>query len=495
MKLGSTEHRLENLPETVDAPFPIFLESEVIRGFGRGGKQLGIPTANLTEQVVNAALNSAPVGIYFGVSRIEKEKKVRPMVMSLGWNPYFRNEKLSGEVHIIHNYQEDFYGEEIKVLILGYIRPERDFVDIDTLVSEIKQDIQFSLKALELPGYNFYSETMDTSQQQTKNEQNTDMSSGLNKKSLTDYFILCMKFLPSDYSNLDSTRMVLGHFCLGGLDVLNTLDTAISQQVQSELIDWIYSQQITSENCQGRIENCGFRGGSFAGKHDTLYKFKFANTANLASTYSALCNLAILGDDFSRVDRDSIIKALSRLQLENGCFLPSPGEYQSDIRFVYIACVISYLLNDWSGVDKKLAVDYIKSCMCYDGGITQSPMQESHGNLSLMGALDEIEDLDKVVEWALNRQDYGYCGRINKNRDTCYGFWIGSIAKILDVMRFVDQENNISFALSCQTSYGGISKEPKSFPVVNIGISSSLLKNGIEETPLSIFSSTSSAEK
>ena len=35
-------------PETVEPPFPIFLSGAVQRGFGRGGKDLGCPTGELT---------------------------------------------------------------------------------------------------------------------------------------------------------------------------------------------------------------------------------------------------------------------------------------------------------------------------------------------------------------------------------------------------------------------------------------------------------------
>ena len=31
---------------------PLFMEGEVVKGFGRGSKELGIPTANFNEQVV-----------------------------------------------------------------------------------------------------------------------------------------------------------------------------------------------------------------------------------------------------------------------------------------------------------------------------------------------------------------------------------------------------------------------------------------------------------
>lgn len=31
------------------------------------------------------------------------------------------------EVHIMHDYQADFYGYDMKVIVLGYIRPELDY--------------------------------------------------------------------------------------------------------------------------------------------------------------------------------------------------------------------------------------------------------------------------------------------------------------------------------------------------------------------------------
>ncbi|KAJ2384143.1 riboflavin kinase, partial [Coemansia sp. RSA 2603] len=34
-------------PSELESPFPILVSGAVVKGFGRGGKQLGIPTANL----------------------------------------------------------------------------------------------------------------------------------------------------------------------------------------------------------------------------------------------------------------------------------------------------------------------------------------------------------------------------------------------------------------------------------------------------------------
>lgn len=32
------------------------------------------------------------------------------------------------ETHILHEFQSDFYGYEMRVLVLGYIRPEFDYI-------------------------------------------------------------------------------------------------------------------------------------------------------------------------------------------------------------------------------------------------------------------------------------------------------------------------------------------------------------------------------
>lgn len=130
------------------SPFPIYLSGVVQRGFGRGGKELGCPTANLPSRLLKAEgggsggegssdLGQAPTGVYFGWARLisareggrgeeyedqeQKQKKVEretkqeeggppdestrgsaadlkdeecvplPMVMSLGWNPFYAN--------------------------------------------------------------------------------------------------------------------------------------------------------------------------------------------------------------------------------------------------------------------------------------------------------------------------------------------------------------------------------------------------------------------
>ncbi|KAJ2722354.1 riboflavin kinase [Coemansia sp. Benny D115] len=141
-------------PEVPEAPFPLFVSGAVSRGFGRGGKQLGIPTANLPEESVQAALRDIPVGVYLGWAQVDGlTAGPEPMVMSLGWNPYFKNERRSGEVHIMRAFSEDFYGAHMRVAVLAYIRPERDYASLDDLVRDIHVDIDVARKSLQRPAY------------------------------------------------------------------------------------------------------------------------------------------------------------------------------------------------------------------------------------------------------------------------------------------------------------------------------------------------------
>nr|XP_020864183.1 riboflavin kinase [Phascolarctos cinereus] len=129
---------------------PYFCRGKVVRGFGRGSKQLGIPTANFPEQVVDNLPCDFSTGIYYGWASVGNGD-VHKMVLSIGWNPYYKNTKKSVETHIIHTFKEDFYGEILSIVITGYIRPERNFSSIDALISAIQDDIEEAKRQLDLP--------------------------------------------------------------------------------------------------------------------------------------------------------------------------------------------------------------------------------------------------------------------------------------------------------------------------------------------------------
>lgn len=155
--------------DDIAAPYPLFSSTQVVAGFGRGSSDLGIPTANIPPASYQPILDATSeiegdTGIYYGwaavypssrtvaeVSKTASEASVPcdrvvdynygqlltdgedkavvfPMVMSVGWNPFYGNKQRSAEIHIIHKYAHTFYGADIRFVVLGYIRPELDYV-------------------------------------------------------------------------------------------------------------------------------------------------------------------------------------------------------------------------------------------------------------------------------------------------------------------------------------------------------------------------------
>ncbi|KAI7907565.1 uncharacterized protein BX663DRAFT_491327 [Cokeromyces recurvatus] len=141
-------------PETFEAPYPIAISGTVVKGFGRGSKELGIPTANMSDDALEEMFHECNTGVYYGWAQIgEKDTTVYPMVMSLGWNPYYKNEKKSAEVHILHEFPSDFYGESIRIIVASYIRPEQNYPSLDALIRDIKTDIEVAKHSLKRKAY------------------------------------------------------------------------------------------------------------------------------------------------------------------------------------------------------------------------------------------------------------------------------------------------------------------------------------------------------
>ncbi len=99
---------------------------------------------------------------------------VFPMVMSIGWNPFYKNTVRSvvrpptslhslppsfnqanpptpfskQEVHLLHTFPENFYDTHMNLVILGFIRPEYDYVSKDSLIEDIREDIEVARRSL-----------------------------------------------------------------------------------------------------------------------------------------------------------------------------------------------------------------------------------------------------------------------------------------------------------------------------------------------------------
>lgn len=138
--------RMTNLPH--------YASGEIVPGFGRGSKELGIPTANFPLDVVQSLPSDFVTGVYYGWANVDGGD-VYKMVMSVGWNPFYENKQKSMETHILNEYNRDLYGCILKVIIVGYLRPEKNFDSLEALVATIKNDIHEADVALDKPEYRY----------------------------------------------------------------------------------------------------------------------------------------------------------------------------------------------------------------------------------------------------------------------------------------------------------------------------------------------------
>ena len=64
------------------------MRGPVATGYGRGGKKLGVPTANLPGPQFRDALAPVPAGVYFGWAAVDGGAPV-PAVVNVGYSPTF----------------------------------------------------------------------------------------------------------------------------------------------------------------------------------------------------------------------------------------------------------------------------------------------------------------------------------------------------------------------------------------------------------------------
>lgn len=136
---------------------PVFrIAGIVVRGFGRGSKQLGIPTANVDAGSLRRALAETTAGIYAGWASVGASPAVYKMAMSVGFNPFFKDQKeKTCEPWLLHDFGEghEFYGQPIRLVAVAYVRPEADFSSLEALVARIHMDAEVARAALDDPRY------------------------------------------------------------------------------------------------------------------------------------------------------------------------------------------------------------------------------------------------------------------------------------------------------------------------------------------------------
>lgn len=159
--------------------FPITLNGVIERGFGRGSKLLGFPTANIQITPENEkALEGMCTGVYFGFGIVTPTEDpqntagcpggleavlehphgytVHKIAITIGKNPSFKNENKTIEAHILHKFESDFYGAYIRVVILGFLHPMIPFTTLDDLIKSISNDVANAEAELDNPSLEPY---------------------------------------------------------------------------------------------------------------------------------------------------------------------------------------------------------------------------------------------------------------------------------------------------------------------------------------------------
>jgi len=110
------------------------IKGEVVTGRDRGGKLLGFPTANIN---LHDELCPKP-GVY--AVTVESKENTYKGVANIGYSPTFDDHEFTVEVHIL-DFDDDIYGQDIRVNFIQRIRDEIKFSSIEDLSDQIKQDV------------------------------------------------------------------------------------------------------------------------------------------------------------------------------------------------------------------------------------------------------------------------------------------------------------------------------------------------------------------
>ncbi|BAU96311.1 bifunctional riboflavin kinase/FMN adenylyltransferase [Corynebacterium suranareeae] len=130
------------------------VRGEVVRGAGRGGKELGYPTANL---YLPTSVALPADGVYAGWFTITDDREIDkeisreidgtmvpgvryPTAISVGTNPTFGDERRSVEAFILDE-EADLYGHHVMVEFVGHLRDMVKFNGVDELLEAMARDV------------------------------------------------------------------------------------------------------------------------------------------------------------------------------------------------------------------------------------------------------------------------------------------------------------------------------------------------------------------
>ena len=151
-------------------------------------------------------------------------------------------------------------------------------------------------------------------------------------------------------------------------------------------------------------------------------------------------------------------------------FRPFTRSTECDVRSTLAAIALCHLLGDMSVIDIDASISFIFACRRYDGAFGQAPGLESHAGstfccIAALSLCDRLSDLpeplttitwlsQRLVTWHSNDTEsnveldiaktspttpaaeiIGCQGRLNKDADACYTFWVGAALHVRAIIR------------------------------------------------------------
>ncbi|MHA6800778.1 bifunctional riboflavin kinase/FAD synthetase [Bounagaea algeriensis] len=125
------------------------LEGIVVRGVGRGGAELGFPTANLSMPEFAAIPADGVYACWFTHRRDREEDGSAPLpaAVSVGSNPTFSGTERTVEAYVL-DASGDFYGEYVDLDFVRRLRPMERYESTEALMHQMRQDVADTRTAL-----------------------------------------------------------------------------------------------------------------------------------------------------------------------------------------------------------------------------------------------------------------------------------------------------------------------------------------------------------
>ena len=118
------------------------LSGTVIKGKNLGS-QIGFPTANISIQESYKLIPKN--GSY--VVKVKVSENTFFGMMNIGENPTIAEKGSSIEVHLF-DFQDDIYGQSIKIQLIDRLRDEQKFTSVEELKKQLEKDRETSLKII-----------------------------------------------------------------------------------------------------------------------------------------------------------------------------------------------------------------------------------------------------------------------------------------------------------------------------------------------------------